>query len=373
MRIIYTPLIASVLLVACGAPESELEKLKEKKNIYTEQISTYKDSLLLVNEQIAQLDTTSEKFKYITVTSPRVGQFEHYFEIHGNVDADKNVLIYPSTPGAVKRILTSEGKKVKSGEVLAELDADVLISTIKEVKTQLELANDLFSRQKRLWDEKIGSEVQYLQAKTNKESLEQKIVSLNEQLQMSKIVAPFDGYIEEVFVKKGEMAAPQMPFLRLINTENVKINCDVSEDYIDKISRGNLVMVTVPGIQKEFEAQVAIKGEFINPHNRTFKCVIDLKNNDYQLKPNQLCQLRIRDFVAEDKVVLPENLVQEDRAGNQYVYSVSNNRVVKNIVTTGPSYHSETLILSGLNGMEKLILKGSRSVQENELVKVISQ
>ncbi|MCL4857297.1 MAG: efflux RND transporter periplasmic adaptor subunit, partial [Flavobacteriales bacterium] len=255
-----------------------------------------------------------------------------------------------------------------------KLDADVLQSTLTEVETQYNLAKDIYEKQERLWKDKIGSEVQYLQAKNNKEALEQKMKTIKQQVGMYVIKAPISGVVDEIMPKVGEAAMPGMPVARVINYSETYIKADVSEKYVGVLKEGTLVNVKFSTLGQEFQTKVKRVADFINPSNRSFKIYIDLANIKADLRPNLLADISVRDFALDTAVVLPSSVIQQDRNGNDYVYIIENNsnqnRVKKVVVKVGASYQNETVIIDGLKGNEQYIDKGSRSVQEGDVVEV---
>lgn len=372
----YIFISLGLLLAACGGDE-ELAMLKEKKAELETNMSEMRAEIKELDQKIAKLDTTTQKKLALVSTIPvEVKTFTHYFEVHGNVEADKNVSLYPETQGTIKRISVKEGDRVKKGQLLAVLDTEIIKNNISEVETSLELATTVFERQNRLWSQKIGSEIQFLEAKNNKESLENRLNTLRSQLDMSMIKAPFAGVIDEIFPKEGEMASPQQPMLRLINLDKVYVKSDVSEAYLSKIRKGNSIEVNFPSIEKEMTSEIALIGQYINPENRTFKIQVDVDNYDQAIKPNLLAILKIKDYEKENAIVIPSNVIQQDASGNDYVFvidrSTGEDKVQKVVIEKGYSYRNTTVVLKGLNAKSELVYKGARSVQDGEQIKIIS-
>lgn len=371
MKKIFITLGLAATIIACSpADESPLGKLKSRRDSLKTAISDIKAKIAEIDAEIKRRDTNKVKLKPVTVTDVELGTFEHFFVVHGNVDAKENILVYPESMGVIKKISVEAGTMVTKAQTIAELDASTMESGIAELKKSLELASEVFERQEKLWNKKIGSELDYLQAKTNKESLQQKLNTMYEQLDMYRIKAPFSGYIDEVFPKVGEMAAPQAPFLRLINTQDIEIKSDISEDYISKVGKGNLVRVEIPGSNNTFESSIETVGAYINPNNRTFKATIKL-DNGRGLKPNQLAKIHVRDFVLDNAVIVPSRLIQQDREGRQFLFVIQGDMVEKKFVTSKWSYDGLSMVSEGLEGTETLVDKGARSVQDKEQVKVV--
>jgi len=330
-----------------------------------------------LNEEISELDTASGNNKRARVVSTKKltrETFWHYFEVQGVVEADKNILITPELPGIVKQIKVTEGQRVSSGQTLIILATDIIRQNINEVKTQLELANDLFKRQQRLWDQKIGSEVQYLEAKNKKESLENKLKTLRSQLDKAYIKAPASGIIDEIIPKTGELASPAMPVIRLVDLSRVYVKSDVSEKYIKAVRKGAKVLVQFPSLDEEVDATITQVGNFINPNNRTFKIKIKLENPGNFKKPNLLAVIKIKDFEKDSVVSVPNAYILADAGGAAYVFIIdkdgAKSRAKKVFVESGLSYKGQTMVKKGLDGSEELITEGSRSVTDREIVVV---
>jgi RND family efflux transporter MFP subunit len=373
-RLIYVSL--SVILAACGSSNTneDIVVLQHRKDSLKIVYADVAAQIAAIDEQLIVLDTTI-KLPLITVGTIEEKAFEHYVEIQGAVEVGGNALVYPEVQGKVIAIRFREGNKVRKGDLIIQLDASTLTSTIKEVKTSYNLAKDMFEKQDRLWKEKIGSEVQYLQIKANKESLEQKLKTLKEQLDMYSIRAPFSGVIDEINPKVGEAVNPALPALRVINFNDTYLKADVSENYVKTIKVGNVAKVFFPALDKEFITQINQVGNYINPNNRTFNINIDLSEFKENVKPNLLADIKVLDYKADSAVVVASRIVQQDRQGNEYIYVAvkdgAKTKAKKVIITTGLSYEKYTLVLTGLKGGEKYIDKGARSIQDGELVEIV--
>lgn len=371
MKNIFITLGTAASIIAC-APQDDtpVGKLKTERDSLKTEISGIKERIAELDAEIKRLDTNKVKLKPVTITNAEIGTFEHFFVVHGNVDTKENILVYPESMGKIKKVTVEAGQSVSKGQIIAELDASAMESGIQELKKNLELATSVFERQEKLWDKKIGSELDFLQAKTNKESLQQKLNTMYEQLDMYKVKAPISGYVDEVFPKVGEMAAPQMPFVRLINTSDIEIKSDISEDYITKVGKGNLVKVQIPGSDDKFESSIETVGAYINPNNRTFKATIKL-DNGRGLKPNQLAKIHVRDFALDSAVIVPSRVIQQNREGQQFLFVINGDMVEKKFISSEWSYDGFSMVSEGLAGTEQLVDKGSRTVQDKEQVKVV--
>ena len=371
-------LLSITLFVACGGKESgtgELDILLAKKDSLTDVYGEVGTQLTELQDEIDKLDSNfAKRATLVKASALKMGRFEHYFEVYGNVETKRNISINAEIPGKVNKILVEVGQKVSEGQRIIIQDTEIIRKSIDEVKTAFGLANTIYNRQKKLWDQKIGSELQYLEAKNRKESLEQKIETLQSQLAKSVIKAPFNGIIDELFVREGEMANQIMPVVRMINLDLVYLVADVSEDYISKISKGTVVQVNFPAIESNFEAMINRVGSYINANNRTFKIYVDIENKDGVLKPNLLGIMNILDFSADSAITVSASIIQQDAEGNEFLYVLNkdekNMSALKVLVQTGMTYKGLTHILSGLKGDEEIISKGGRGIKNGQPVKI---
>jgi len=371
---IYILLIV-ILFTSCNDKVNtslDLAELTSKRNILKKQLDSLNKELKVTETAIAKLDTT-KKLLIVTTVNPKLIDFKHYINVQGTVKADKSIELHPEMGGTITRIYVSEGQKVRKGQTLAQFDASIINSNIAQVRTQLNLATTTFERQERLWKQKIGSEMQYLQAKANRESLESSLKSLQSQARKMKVVAPFSGTIDEVFAKTGELASPQMPFLRIINLNKVYIESDITETYLKDIKKGTEVLVSFPSLDKELSSKISQVGSFINPNNRSFKTRVDINNKDNQLKANLLADIKINDFKVNG-IVLPSYILQKDSNGNSFVYTIKNendtNLVEKTMVNVAKEYNDQTYISEGLTVNDLIIDKGARLVKSDDEVKI---
>lgn len=363
----------SLILASCQekiVQSDDIVQLNNQKVILKKQLDSIATKLKLVEDNLARLDPL-KKLASVTTINPKVQDFKHYIEVQGIIKADKSVELHPEIGGAITNIYVKEGQNVYSGQVLAQLDTSILNSNISQVETQLNLANTTFERQTRLWDQKIGSEMQYLQAKAQKEGLESNLKALKSQAKKMKIIAPFSGTIDQVFAKAGELASPQLPFLRLINLNKVYLESEITEAYLKNVKKGTEVIINFPSIQKEISSKISQVGNFINPNNRSFKTRVDIGNNSNDIKANQLADIKINDF-SVNGIVIPSNILQKDRDGNYFVYTISSkdsmNIVVKTTVIVGKEYKNLSYISNGLTENDLVIDKGSRIVKTDDEV-----
>lgn len=373
----YILITLSILILgACSSDKKQLPTtvvaLKNKKSELLKSMDNLKKELIEVEKKLAKF-TTEEKLQIVTVLKAKKENFKHYLELQGVVKADKNIEIRPEMGGTVTRIYVKEGQYVPKGKVLMQLDDSQLQNGINEIKTQLTLASTTFERQSRLWKQKIGSEMQYLQAKTQKEALENKLKTLNSQAGKFKITAPFSGTIDKIVPKVGELTSPQLPVIRLLNLKEVYVEAEVTESYLSIIKKGTKSVLYFPSINKKVTSKISQVGNYINPANRSFVVKMNVNNNDRSIKPNLLADLEIVDFESEG-IVIPINLVQKDRSGKEYVYTVvtkdNESKVVKTMISVSKSYENKAFVSKGLLDGDILINKGARIVKEGELVDI---
>jgi len=367
-------LLLAVIAISCGKPEeTSREKMIAQRDSLHTVVQDLNKQIDKINKQIID-ENDAVKLTLVTTHQPEQKRFEHFFDVYGSVEADKNVLLYPEASGEILRVKVQEGDYVNKGELLMELDDKIIRNTIQEVEKSLELATDVYERQKRLWDQNIGSQMQYLQAKNNKESLEEKLETLEAQKTMTRVKAPFSGVVDDLMMKEGQLAGPQMPVMRLVNLSEIYVKAEVSEKYVAVVGKGTPTSVNFESIGIEIDTTVSRTGEFINPGNRTFVARVDIDSHDGQIKPNLLAKLRIKDYESDSAVVIPSNMIQQTPNGDSYVFVLDsngeNNTVEKRILEVGQSYRGETEVLNGLSAQEMIINKGARSIQNGQEVEV---
>ena len=357
---------------AATEPKS-LTDLKIKKTALLDQLNEISNELKSVESAISSLDTLK---RLMTVTSFKAEEkeFNHYIEVQGIVKADKTIGLRAEMGGTITAILIKQGQRVSKGQILATLESSVIDNSVLQLTTQLNLATTTYERQARLWDQKIGSEIQFLQSKAQKEGLENSLNSLKAQAHKMKIIAPFSGIIDQVFAKTGELISPQTPFLRLVNLDNVYIESEITETYLKAITKGTKALVHFNSINTTIEASITQVGNFINPNNRSFKTRIDIKNTNNDLKANLLANIKINDFNASG-IVIPSKFIQQDRNGNTFVYVLeaeeNSLKVVKTYVKEANSYNNFSYISEGLDSKSNLVGKGARLVENGEIVKLV--
>ncbi|NVK29030.1 MAG: efflux RND transporter periplasmic adaptor subunit [Flavobacteriia bacterium] len=370
------PLVA-LTAVSCQQTSEgdDLASLRTERDSLSTLNGTIQERLLEIDQRIAELDSTTN---YTTVSTHTVGSdnFEHFFNVYGSVEADQNVTLFAESAGMIESISVREGQTVSKGQALLNLDDDVIRNNIQEVETSLELAKTLYEKQERLWKQNIGSEVAYLEAKNRYEGLQTTKATLESQLAMSNLKAPFSGVVDEIFPKVGEYAAPGMPLIRLVNVSQVYVTADVPESYVNRVTVGEEVTLFFRSIQDTVVANIIQVGQFINPDNRTFKIKVGINRTTGAYKPNMMASVQIRDYSADSTVVLPSHLIQQNQEGKSYVYSLKSDGngladVTRQFVQLGLSYEGMTEIRSGLQAGNLIVDRGARSVQDGERVRIV--
>ena len=364
--------IASLLfaIVACKPADkkAELAKLIAQHDQLTTQIDQLKTEL-------GVKDSTAVKPVDVAVDTVKLAEFRHYIDIQGRIEGDQNIEVSPQTPGLVIRVNVKEGDAVKQGQVLAELDSKVMQRGLDEIKTQLALANILFQKQKSLWDQKIGSEVQYLTAKSNKESLEKRLASMQEQLAMNKIKSPITGTVENIPFKIGQVVSPGLATstIRVVNMSGVKVLADVAEAYTSQIKPGNEVLVGFPDIDENISAKITFTSKVIDQTNRTFRVEAHLAHSRADLRANMIANLKISDYINKKSITIPVNLVQKSFNANYVMIAEAKGNTIvaaKRNVKLGISYNGTTEITDGLKPGERVIIAGYQNLKEGQLIKL---
>jgi RND family efflux transporter MFP subunit len=366
--------LAVMLLAACTAREQkdlaakkkQLSDLKSKQREVT-------DKITVLEKEIAKLDTSMKvqgKTKLVGVDTLSSTTFRHFVEVQGQVDAKENVLALQLAPGVVTAILVNSGDHVRKGQVLFTTDASATETQITTLRTQLNLATTVYEKQARLWKENIGSEVQYLQAKTNKEAAESQLIQLQNGIELTKCKSPIDGIVDEIRVKIGDMAAPSqaMPGVRVVNNSSLVIKAKLSDAQIGLLEVGDVVKVNFPDINKTIESKVSFVGQVVDKQSRTFNVEVKLDNKGANYKSNMIAKLLINDDVEPNVVVVPTNTIQQNEKGQSYVLIAENNTAAKRVIETGNSYDGVTVVKSGLAKGDKVISFGYSEVVDGQRI-----
>lgn len=372
IRLFVVAIIAG-LLAACSAasPEDDkqarLEKLKKDQVALTKEIQKLEAEIAAANPDAA----TNVRAKEVSIAELSPRKFDHYVQTQGLVESDNNVLVSAKTMGVITRVFVTEGQSVSKGQVLAQIDNSVIATNIQSMEAQLELAKSVYERQKNLWDQKIGTEVQYLQAKTNKESLEKQLASLREQNEMAKIKAPISGTVDEVVVKVGENISPGMPAARVVNASDLKLAAKVSEAYVTTIKKGNKVIVSIPELKKDIEAKVSFVGKNIDPLSRTFNVEVNLPDHP-DLRPNMTGIIKVVFNTEPSAIVVPVNVIQTVN-NEKIVYVAETNgkqTVARKRVITVDGVFNNLAQVQGLKAGDKIVTFGYQGLSDGEVIKI---
>ena len=358
---------AALLLGACGSPatdkNAELAKLKEKKTQIEAQIAAL--------EKEVGAPAAPQKVHTVSLTELQPAPFRHFIDIQGKVDAEENVPVTAKAPGVLSKVLVKNGDVVKRGQLLAIIDDQLMLKGLAELELQLQTATDLFNRQKALWDQKIGTEVQFIQAKTNKEAIEQRIATTKEQWQMTRIYAPISGSVDYVMLKAGQAISPGIPLCNIVNLSDLKITGEVPEAYAAKVTKGDAVVLYFPDLKKEVNSRVTYVSKTINPTSRTFAVECALPAGD-DYRANMIAVMKIIDYQNNNALIIPVNLIQTAADGD-FVLTVEKSAdkqgaVRKTPVKQGNNYNGMVEITQGLKKGDQVISVGFQDVNPGETV-----
>jgi RND family efflux transporter MFP subunit len=390
MKHIFIITIAAISLASCGGEKrvktvddiiasGDLSKIKEKKKEIEASQLDFANQLDVINNAISTIDTV-RNLSQITTFKATEQIFDHYLELQGSVTTKQNIVIYPEYNGVLTRVYVTEGQQVKKGQLLAKIDDGGMSQQLAQLQIQTNLAKTTFERQERLWNQKIGSEIQYLQAKSNYEAQREVVNQMNSQLAKTEVRAPFSGTIDDVITDQGSVVgAGTSQLIRIINLNDMYIEINVPETYLPSVIKGKKVLVEFPVLGKTIEAKVRQAGNFINPANRTFKIEVAILNKDRSIKPNLTAKLKINDYSSEKSFLIPQSIISENAQGQQYIYVVedvdaNNTGVTKRvIIETGKTQEDNIEVLSGLNLNMEIVDEGARSVKEGQNVEIINQ
>ena len=361
---------ASFLLIACG--EKSTEDLIKDKNI-----TELKNRKAIIQSELEKIDAallngnkTPETEALVSVITLKDTVFNHYLEIQGNVNTKDNILVQPEFSGTLTILNVKAGQRVSKGQILGKVDDAGMSQQLASIENQYALAKTTFERQKNLWDKKIGSEIQFLQAQAQMISAQKSVAQMRAQFAKTVIRAPFSGTIDEVFVERGQVVSPNpQGLMRIVNLSNMYVSTTVPETYIGKLKVGTAVDVFLMSLGKTYKGKVRQVASFINPSNRSFGIEVSVPNPDNLLRPNQVAQLKIIDYAIKNAIVVPTNVVQEDGKNNKFVFIATNINGKKGVakkvlVKVGKSSDNVTEILSGLTANDIIITEGVNSIAD---------
>jgi RND family efflux transporter MFP subunit len=369
-----TILTCVTLLFACrpNNKQAELARLERQRDAIDQKIEQLK-------AEIGDQGGPAQKAKpltYVSIAEVSPAEFKHYIRVQGTVESDNNILIPAQNSGIVKSIHVKLGDRVRKGQLLAELDGSILEASILELENSLQLATTIYERQERLWKKNIGSEIQYLQAKNNKESLEKKMETLQEQYKLTKIHSPINGTVDDVQIKEGEMAAAGRGTIRIVQLSRLKVTATLSENYISRVKRNDVVQIEIPVAGVELERAINAVSQVIDPNNRTFAIEIDLPASEKNIKPNMLAVVTINDYTNSEALIAPQNIVQKTSTEHFLFAAIQENGrwvASRRVVQTGQSYNDRIEILSGLEPGEHMIISGFQNLADGQGVSVTNQ
>ncbi len=358
-------------LSACSSDKkAQLSKLKDQQTALTEQIKMLEKELKAENPEVLN----AEDFKFVGLTETKATEFDHFIRVQGKLDGDQNAAVFAEAMGSVASKYADVGQKVVKGQVLAQIDDKQFRSQLEGLESQYKLASDIFEKQTRLWDQKIGSEVQYLQSKTSKEALDRQISSLREQIEKFKIKSPISGTIEECNIKVGGVVSPdpRLAAYRVVAFKNLKVTAEVSEAYSSRIQVGDRLIVLFPDINKSVEASVDFVSKYINPVNRTFLIETKIAEGIQDMKANMIAIIQVNDYHSDNSILVPMNIIQTDQVGS-YVYVVhpkdKYNVAVKQPVVLGNSYNGVAEVIKGLSEGDKVISVGFQELIDGDYIR----
>ncbi len=385
----YIVVLGIAFLTSCGGGDGKksvesiiengsLGEMKAKRSELVQQRDELSGQLTRLDDAISELDTL-HKLALVSTTTVKDTLFNHYIELQGSVSTKQNIVINAEYNGILTEVYVREGQDVKKGQLLAKIDDGGLSQQLAQAEVQANLAKTTYERQKRLWDQNIGSEIQFLDAKTSYEAQEKAIAQLGDQIAKTRVTAPFSGTIDDIITDQGSVVAAGAALMRIVSLKNMYIEAEVPEKYLPNISKETNVEIYFPVLDKTVESKVRQAGNYINPNNRSFKIEIDVPNSSGDIKPNLTSRLKVYDYTNKDAILIPQNVVSENANGDQYVYVAEKNGkesegVAKRvIIKTGKTQGDIIEVLEGLSAGDHIINEGARSVEEGQVVKIIEE
>jgi RND family efflux transporter MFP subunit len=380
-------LLLTAIISSCGGDGKSLDSVLENGSL--EEIRSKREEFvakqLELNEQLARIDATIskmdtvKKLPLVTAFTAKKQVFNHFLEIQGDVETKKNIVLYPEYNGVLTRIYVKEGDKVSKGQLLASIDDGGLSQQLAQMEVQSSLAKTTFERQERLWNQKIGSEIQYLQAKASYEAQQNAVNQMKAQLGKTSIRAPFSGIVDDVMTEQGTVvSAGQSPVIRLVDLADMYIQADIPESFLNSVTKGKDVSVYFPVLGDTIAAKIRQVGNYIEPSNRTFKIEVAVPNTNKMIKPNLTAKLNINDYTNSEAILIPQSVLSENADGEQYVYVTSGNNSMneaiasRRIVKTGKTQGDYVEILSGIMNGDTVVQEGARSVKDGQTVKILN-
>lgn len=385
-----TPILhfaAAVLLAACAAsvPEGDMDRKRAELERLKADYKAIADSIKAIETWLAENDSTVRRnLPVITAVQVEAGAFTHYVDVHGNVKADKAAALYALGGGRIRGIHAKAGDRVSAGQLLVSVDNDLVVKQIQQAETALELARTTFEKQERLWQQRIGSEMQYLQARAQKEQAEAGLAALKEQQRLTNVTAPFAGTVDDIMVRVGDLAAPGIPVARVVDLTGVQLEADVPESYLRSVRSGAPVKVYFPTVGDTLNAKLDHVGEYIDPSNRTFKVTVRVPQGERLMRPNLLSDISIQDLHSDSALVVPARAVLQDVKGNNYIYVLDRSRnaagrndeaTARKVMVRRVSEYKGRLSIApmeagALKGGEAIVDEGAKNVTDGLTVRV---
>ena len=390
MKYIYVAFLTVLIFTSCGNKKevsvdavlatNNVMQIKSKKAEIDAKQAKLSAALERLNDRLADLNQ-NKNIPLITTFTVKAAMFTHFIELQGNVQTKQNVLIYPEMPGILKTVLVKEGQQVTKGQALATIDDGGMSQQLAQLKANAQLAKTTYERQKRLWNQKIGSEIQFLQAKTSYEAQKSAVNQLKSQLEKATINAPFSGIIDNIFKERGTVVAPGAgsEIFRILNLSNMYIETDVPETYIGNIIENKAVEISFPVLGEMVNSKIRHVGNYINPNNRSFKIEIGVPNLNGKVKPNLTAKLKLNDYTNTNALLIPQSIISENSKGAQFIYIVKDKKendeavAERLIIETGKTQGDLIEVTKNLTENAEVVMEGARSVTNGQVVKVINK
>tara|TARA_R100000322_G_scaffold86252_1_gene53665 strand:- start:2476 stop:3633 length:1158 start_codon:yes stop_codon:yes gene_type:complete len=383
MRSILKLIVLSLIIVSCGGNKNEsvdsliaegnIEALKEKRSALNEEQRTAAMQVKKI-DSVLELKSGNKNLPLVSTIVVKDTLFNHYLELQGSVETKQNIVISPEYNGLLERIYVKEGQRVNKGQLLAKIDDGGISQQLAQMETQLALAKTTFERRQRLWEQNIGSEIEYLQAKAQYEGQQNSVAQMRSQVGKTTIRAPFTGTIEDVIAEQGTVVASgQTQIMRLVSLEDMYIEAEIPEDYLTSVSENTPVTINFPILNKTVDSKVRQASNYISPTNRTFRIEVAVPNKNKSIKPNLTARLEINDYTSEKALLIPLSVISENADGEQYVYIAEGEDTPvakRQIIETGRSQGQNIEVLSGLSNGDFVIKEGARTVKEGQELQI---
>jgi len=387
MKNIFLLLILAILSISCVndsksttsiIESKDLKKIRKQRDELVNKETAIIKEIKIIDEAISSLDTI-KKYPLVTTFQVKATNFNHFLELQGSVATKQNLILYPEFSGLLTKLFVKEGQKVEKGQLLATIDDAGLSQQLAQIEVQLSLAKTTFDRQERLWEQKIGSEIEFLQAKAAYEGQQNAVNQMKSELEKTSVRAPFSGFIDDIITEQGTVVgAGASKLLRIVNLNNMYIEVEVPEVYLSSIVPGKKVEVYFPVLGQTLNTKVDQASNYINPNNRTFKITIPIKNKEKLIKPNLTAKIKINDYTNEQAILIPQSIISENSLGEQYIFIANNTNkdneaiVKKMIVKTGKNKEGFVEILQGLTSNDIVINEGARNVKDGQSVRILN-